>query len=51
MDKEDSNDYYYQCVITTEEGQKFAEENNLLFCETQSKTGFNVNECFNALIK
>ena len=50
VDKEDSNDYYYKRVITTEEGQKFAEDNNLLFFETSNLTGFNVNECFNALI-
>ena len=50
VDKEDSNDYYYQRVITTEEGQKFAEDNNLLFFETSNITGLNVNECFNALI-
>ena len=45
-----SNDYYYIRKISTEEGQKFAEDNNLLFFETSIKTGHNVNECFDALI-
>ena len=44
------NDSYYKREISTEEGQKFAEDNNLLFFETSNLTGFNVNECFNALI-
>ena len=43
-----NNDIYR--VIPTEKGQKFAEENNLLFFETSHITGFNINECFNALI-
>ena len=46
----DNNNYYYQREISTKEGQKFAEDNNLLFFETSNITGFNVNECFNALI-
>ena len=43
-------DDYRRTLISTKEGQKFAEDNNLLFFETSNLTGFNVNECFNALI-
>ena len=49
-DVDNNNDYYHERVISTEEGQKFAEDNNILFFETSNITGFNVNECFNALI-
>ena len=31
MDSDYSTDYYHKRVISTEEGQKFAEDNNLLF--------------------
>ena len=50
VDVDENNDYYYKREISTEEGQQFAEDNNLLFFETSNLTGFNVNECFNALI-
>ena len=50
IDVDQNNDYYYKREISTEEWQKFAEDNNLLFFETSNLTGFNVNECFNALI-
>ena len=50
VDIDENNDSYYKREILTEEGQKFAEDNNLLFFETSNLTGFNVNECFNALI-
>ena len=50
LDKEDISDYDNMRKISTEEGKKFAEENNLLFFETSNITGFNVNECFNSLI-
>ena len=49
-DVDENNDSYYKREISTEEGQKFAEDNNLIFFETSNLTGFNVNECFNALI-
>ena len=48
VDKEYDNHYYRE--ISSEEGQKIAKDNNLLFFETSNLTGFNVNECFNALI-
>ena len=50
VDVDENNDSYHKRVISTEEGLKFAEDNNLLFFETSNITGFNVNECFNALI-
>ena len=49
-DVDGNNDYYYKGEISTQEGLKFADDNNLLFYETSNLTGFNVNECFNALI-
>ena len=33
-------------AVTTDEGKKFAEENNLLFFETSAKDGTNINEVF-----
>ena len=36
--------------ITREEGEKFANDNNLLFFETSAKEDYNVIECFNGLI-
>jgi small GTP-binding protein len=33
-------------VVSSEEGQKFAEENNLLFFETSAKDGTNIQEVF-----
>ena len=49
-DIDDSYHYYQKREISREEGQKFAEDNNLLFFETSNLTGLNVNECFDALI-
>ena len=36
--------------ITREEGEEFANRNNLLFFETSAKEDYNVIECFNGLI-
>jgi Ras-related protein Rab-18 len=36
--------------VTIEEGQNFADENNLIFYETSTLEGINVNECFEELI-
>ena len=36
--------------VTTEEGQKFADSNNMPFYETSAKEGINVNECIKSLI-
>ena len=49
----DNNDYisYQTREITTEEGQNFANENNLLFFEVSAKNGTNVDKCFNDLIE
>ena len=33
-------------VVSTEEGQKFAQDHGLLFIETSAKTGHNVEEAF-----
>eukprot|EP01084_Bolivina_argentea_P014602 27284_1 len=35
--------------VTTEQGQKLADENDLMFCETSAKTGENVHNAFNNL--
>ena len=32
--------------VTTEEGERFAKENGLIFMETSAKTAFNVEEAF-----
>ena len=32
--------------VTTEEGERFAKENGLIFLETSAKTAFNVEEAF-----
>ena len=37
-------------IISTKEGQDFANDNNLLFFETSAIQGINVNECFDALV-
>ena len=50
MDIGNSTLYYDRREISTEEGQKFAEDNNLLFFEASNITKININECFNALI-
>ena len=43
-------EYHEMNEVSREEGQKFAEDNNLLFFVTSHETGINVNECFDALI-
>lgn len=37
-------------MITTEEGRKFAEENNIMFSEVSAFNGTNVRECFEDFI-
>jgi Ras-related protein Rab-2A len=37
--------------VSTEEGERFAKDNNLIFMETSAKTAFNVEEVFNLLVK
>ena len=37
--------------VSTEEGERFAKDNNLIFMETSAKTAFNVEEVFNFLVK
>ena len=32
--------------VSTEEGERFAKENGLIFMETSAKTAFNVEEAF-----
>ena len=44
------NSYRYR-QITTEEGQRFANENNLLFFEVSAKNGTNIDTFFNDLIR
>merc|ERR1711879_752534 len=39
-------DLEHRRQVTPEEGQKFAQENGLLFLETSAKTAFNVEEAF-----
>ena len=51
VDIEFEYDSYYEREVTTEEGQKFAEDHNLLFYETSGKNGTNVNEFFNDFIQ
>ena len=38
-------------VVRTEEGQKIADEYNLAFYETSAKSGININEIFEDLVK
>ena len=38
-------------VVKTEEGQKIADEYNLTFYETSAKSGININEIFEDLVK
>ena len=38
-------------VVRTEEGQKIADEYNLPFYETSAKSGININEIFEDLVK
>lgn len=35
--------------VSTEEGERFAKENNLIFLETSAKTAFNVEEVLTSL--
>ena len=37
--------------ITTEDAKNFADKNNLLYCETSSKEGLNVNNAFEMITK
>ena len=37
-------------VITKEEGEKFAQENNIAFAETSATTGQGINELFNTIL-
>lgn len=39
-------DLNHRRVVTTEEGQKFAQDNGLIFIETSAKTAANVEEVF-----
>ena len=43
-------DTEYERIVLKEEGEDFANDNNLLFFETSSIQGINVNECFFALV-
>ena len=49
-DDDDDEHCYDKREILTEEGQKFAEENNILFFEISDNEEFKINECFNTLI-
>eukprot|EP00163_Fabomonas_tropica_P022416 TRINITY_DN3908_c1_g1_i2.p1 TRINITY_DN3908_c1_g1~~TRINITY_DN3908_c1_g1_i2.p1 ORF type:complete len:209 (-),score=33.60 TRINITY_DN3908_c1_g1_i2:213-839(-) len=40
-----------QRVVSTEEGEKYAEDNNLTFVETSAATGANVSEAFEYTVK
>jgi len=37
--------------VTTMEGEKFATEHNILFCEVSAKNGINIDEIFNKAIR
>lgn len=39
-------DLNHRRVVTTEEGQKFAQDNGLIFIETSAKTAANVEEVY-----
>ena len=41
------NDLEGRRAVSTEEGKKFAEDNQLLFFETSAKDGYNIQEVFN----
>ena len=48
---DDDDKYYYdEGEISTEEGQKFAKEEYLLFFEISMFDKFKIDECFNSLI-
>ena len=51
LDIDYGNEDYRRREITREEGQNFANENNLLFYEVSAKDGTNVNEFFDELIQ
>ncbi len=40
------SDMDHKRVVSTDEGARFAKENNLIFLETSAKTAFNVEEAF-----
>ena len=44
-------DLYEQYEITSEEGERTANEHNFLFFEVSAKDGTNVDNCFNTLIQ
>ena len=50
IDIDDEYDSYTKREISTEEGQQFANDYNLIFYETSAKNGTNVKECFDNLI-
>ena len=41
--------YLYSREISTEEGEKFARANEMLFVETSAKTGINIEKTFVSL--
>jgi len=43
-------DLYHLKKISTEEGQKYAKENNMLFYEVSAKTGINIKDAISKLI-